>query len=376
MNKFLKILTCIIGGMVGAIVVLFAWWYLRPNRSVVVPELHLQSWDAVNDGWHNSNTDLVYWHDRYYMVYASSPYHFASEDSRLHLVRSDDARQWEEIAIFDAAGEDIRDPKFAPINGKLYLYALKNTEFTAEPYTTVYASSVDGVNWTPFQPVNLPGWLFWRPKSSDGITWYVPAYWHEHTGSALLASTDGSNWTKVADIHQGNRTDETDIEFLPDGRMLAAARIEYSDNYLGHPLGSTFIAVAAPPYTEFVPQGYSSITRLDGPNLFVYEGRIFAVGRYQPDTSGPFSYPGSILARKRTSLFEVQPEGLTYLSDLPSSGDTSYAGVVVVDGIATICYYTSNINFDYPWILGMAGPSQIRMARFSLSDLKGIADGK
>ncbi|MHC1782340.1 MAG: hypothetical protein AB9891_06185 [Anaerolineaceae bacterium] len=35
---------------------------------------------------------------------------------------------------------------------------------------------------------------------------------------------------------------------------------------------------------------------------------------------------GSILSRKRTSLFEVRENGLAYLTDLPNAGDTAYVG--------------------------------------------------
>ena len=215
----------------------FWWeiWYVRPNRSVIDASLKMETWDAVADGTHNSNTDMIFWKDAFYMVHATSPFHFASSQSRLKVQRSIDARTWETIATFDAAGEDIRDPKFAAINDRLYLYALKNIDFTAEPHDTVAAYSQDGLTWSSFQSMSADtkGWLFWRPKTKDGQTWYVPAYWSEHNRSALFSSTDGLNWQMTAQIYSGDRNDETDIQFLPDGRMLATARLEFSDSYTG-----------------------------------------------------------------------------------------------------------------------------------------------
>jgi hypothetical protein len=70
----------------------------------------------------------------------------------------------------------------------------------------------------------------------------------------------------------------------------------------------------------------------------------------------------------------VTAESLSYLSDLPSAGDTSYAGVVLRDGFAYIDYYTSAIERDYPWLLGMFLPTDIRMARISLDSLVALAD--
>jgi len=82
---------------------------------------------------------------------------------------------------------------------------------------------------------------------------------------------------------------------------------------------------------------------------------------------------GSFFNRKRTSLFLVEPTALTYLSDLPSAGDTAYAGVVMKDGYVYICYYTSDIERDWPWIIGVIAPSDIRIAKINLSNLETVA---
>jgi hypothetical protein len=333
-----------------------------------------ETWTAVDDGRHNSNTDLIYWNDAFHLIHASSPFHFASEDSRLHILRSTDGRNWHQIAEFDAAGEDIRDPKFAPIGDRLFLYALKNTDFTAEPYQTVYAVSEDGVAWSDFGEIEPRGWLFWRPKTQDGETWYAPAYWHEHGKAALLRSTDGENWTTVSEIHEGDRGDEPAVEFLPDGRLLATVRLEMSDSWRGHPEGSTLIATSEPPFETWQPSTKSQVTRLDGPALFTYNDKVYAVGRYQPHVAGPFDWQGSIFSRKRTALFLVEEDRLTYLSDLPSSGDTSYSGVVRRGDYLYVSYYTNDVKRDYPWILGMVSPSAIRMARINLPSLEALAE--
>jgi hypothetical protein len=351
---------------------MIAYWAVRPNRSQVSEDLIWQAWDVVSDDSHNSNTDMIFWRDQFYLVYASSPFHFASDESKLHVLRSPNTRQWLPLATFDPPGEDIRDPKFAVIQDRLFLYALKNTEFTAEPYTTVYSVSDDGLEWSAFQEVEPQGWLFWRPKSADGQTWYVPAYWYEHGESILLRSTDGVNWEKVAQIYAGDRNDETAIEFLPDGRMIATARLEVSDNLFGHPEGSTLIAVAEPPYENWTVTARSKLTRLDGPNLFSYNDRVYAVGRYQPVVRGPFEWQGSIFTRKRTALFLVREDGLVYISDLPSAGDTSYAGAVVRDDSLYTCYYTNDVRRDFTWILGMVRPSDIPLAWVDLPSLEAL----
>ena len=164
---------------------LIVYWWRRPNRASVDRGLDLQTWDAVADGRHNSNTDLIFWNGSFYLVHAASPYHMGSQQCRLIVRRSPDGRAWTHVAELGIPGEDIRDPKFAPIGGKLFLYALPNRGFKAIPYGTVYSHSTDGAQWSSFTTIAHPGWLFWRPKTRDGITWFVAAYWHAHGKSEV-----------------------------------------------------------------------------------------------------------------------------------------------------------------------------------------------
>ncbi|NPV87896.1 MAG: exo-alpha-sialidase [Anaerolineae bacterium] len=370
MKRFLSTVALILGSTLLLLTALLVYWYLRPNRAEIDPVIIQESWDVVNDHLHNSNTDMISWQGYFYLAYVSSPFHFASDASVLHVVRSTDAKNWESLAEFNPPGEDIRDPKFAIVGEKLFLYALKNTNFIAEPYITVFSFSTDGRNWTAFETIpNMDGWLFWRPRTQDGVVHYNAAYWYEHGKSILIKSTDGIHWDIVSTIYEGDRNDETEVIFLPDGRLLATARLEKGsgEGVFGHPEGSTLIAVAQPPYTQW--KGIESkIARLDGPYLFIHNNQVYALGRFQPNLgrSGPLTDQGSILARKRTSLYQVREDGLIYLSDLPSAGDTSYVGLVVQGNTAYASYYTSRIDRDYPWILGMLSPSAIRMAKIDL----------
>ena len=361
--------------VIGLIAAAFAYFWFRPNRAEVDPRLRLEDWDIVADGLHNSNTDMILWRGDFLLVHDARPFHFGSPSARLIIRRSRDGHHWDELARLAVPGKDIRDPKFAVIGGKLFLYALPNDGRMATPEGTVLATSDDAIHWTPFESIQPEGWLFWRPKTNDGgATWYVPAYWHGHGRSMLLRSTDGRMWQPVSAIHEGDGNDETDIEFLPDGRLLATARLEITpDTVLGNYDGQTAIAVAAPPFTSWTT-ARSRLTRLDGPNLFSIDGTIFAVARYQPDPNGFLTRMGGILSRKRTALYRVEPQRLVRLSDLPSSADTSYAGVVVRDGALWVDYYTSRIDRDWPWLFGMLWRSEIRMARIPLDALTALSE--
>ena len=340
---------------------------LSVDRSVVV-----ETWKAVADGAHNSNTDMSFWDGWFYLCHQTSPYHLGSSRSRLLLWRSKDARSWEKVTEFKAERGEYRDPTFAQIKGRFFLYVLPNLTRMAEPVTTVYSSSKNGEKWAPFQEVDQPGWLYWRPKSLDGKTWYVTAYWHEHGKSCLLKTPDGEKWTRVSMINEGDHNDETDFEFLPDGRILATARLEAGDGLFGDRDACTLLAVAGPPYDKW-SYARSSVTRLDGPCLFPYKGRTYAIGRYQASFFPRFVEQGGLFSRKRTSLFLVEETRMLRLTDLPSAGDTSYAGIVIQGDDLYASYYTSPVKKNPTWIEGMFGRTDIRMARISLQALERLA---
>jgi hypothetical protein len=389
-----------------AFALLVAWWWLRPNQARVDARLE-PSWTLVSDGRHNSNTDLVRFGGAWLLVHATSPYHMGTPESRLVVRRCDDAEprpgsRWEKIAELGAPGLDIRDPIFAEIGGRLFLYALTNPGFYAAPSATVLATSDDGAAWSAFEPVGPPGWLFWRMRAhpserspGGGPVWYASAYWKDHGESILLRSPDGRAFERLATIHRGDANDETEIAFLPraDGslsdRLVATCRLEITpDNLVGHSAAATLLAFADPPYTDWSRERTvrTQATRLDGPVAFADGGRLFFVARAQP---GPRHWPfrlGSAFARKRTALWSLdpgreEPEGkragaprLLWLSDLPSAGDTAYAGVGLANGALYTDYYTSRIDRDYAWLLGMILPTEIRMIRVPLADLHRMAD--
>src|SRR5262245_25413543 len=317
---------------------------------------------------------MVLWRGDFLLVHDARPYHLGTPESRLVLRRSSDGRLWQTLARLQLAGKDIRDPKLAVIGGRLFLYALSNSGIYATPEGTVLATSNDGRSWTPFEPVEPAGWLFWRPKLNPAdATWYVPAYWKDHGESILLRSSDGRSWDRVSTIHRGDGNDETDIEFLPDGRLLATCRLEITpDTLLGHFDAGTAIAVSAPPYTEWT-ETRSQVTRLDGPALFRIDNTVFAVARHQPEPRGWLTRLGGALSRKRTAIYRVEPERLVHLTDLPSAGDTSYAGVVVLEGHVYVDYYTNRIDRDFPWLLGMFLRTDIRMARIPVESLLALS---
>jgi hypothetical protein len=175
---------------------------LRPNTAFIDPRLEMEVWPVVADGAHNSNTDLIYWNGAFYLAHQASLAHFGNERSRLFVKKSADARRWEVVAELTVPGEELRDPKFAAIGDRLFLYVLRNRTWNPEPYTTAYTVSPDGSSWAPLVDVQPEGWLFWHPETFDSVTWYAPAYLHLHGEAVLLKTVDGMNWSIVSYIHK------------------------------------------------------------------------------------------------------------------------------------------------------------------------------
>lgn len=368
-----------LGLLVVALVVAVAcpllyWRFRSPSDLRIDESLGIETWTAVPADAHHSNTDMIRFNGEYLLAHATSPWHFASDKCKLVIRSSADGKSWRVLAEISVAGEDVRDPKLAVIGGKLFLYFLRNTKkFEAEPTGTAYCVSNDGITWT--EPENLAneGWLWWRPRTFDGETFYTPAYWWDHGKSMLFKSTDGVNWVEVGPIYSGDKNDETAICFRPDGTMIMTARLEVEPDRWGyHPDARTLLGVSSPPYTEWkLADSYE--TRLDGPYLFQIGERTYACGRRHV---GNEKTMGSAWGAKRTSLYLVEPDRLVFLSDLPSCGDTAYAGIVVDDDSILISYYTSPPGRDWPWLMGMLSNSSIEMARIKIDALEKLAAKK
>jgi hypothetical protein len=57
---------------------------LVPGRKQSVdPDVIVETWKAVSDGVHNSNTDLTYWRGAFYLCHQASPFHPGTSLTRL-----------------------------------------------------------------------------------------------------------------------------------------------------------------------------------------------------------------------------------------------------------------------------------------------------
>ena len=90
MKTFFKWLGIVLGIVLLGILLLLGDWFFRPNRAQVDSEVVAETWPVTGDRLHNSNTDMIEWNGETYIAYVTSPYHFSSEASTLHIQHSPD----------------------------------------------------------------------------------------------------------------------------------------------------------------------------------------------------------------------------------------------------------------------------------------------
>ena len=350
------------------------------DAKVVVDGDHAASTDCRTQICrHNENTDLASYDGATYLVHRTALSQILGPNSSLLVSRSDDhGRSWRRLAVIPAlAGRDLRDPSFYRIGDKLAIKALTRLQVTSlrdSRVDTVAVASVSadaGQTWSPLAPIGPPTWSFWRIRDDAAGVHYTAAYEDGDKSVALFASSDGTRWSQRATIY-GRAEDtplETELVFMPSGKLLALVRMDGSNLELFGNAGRlrTKVCWASPPFTDWDCSRELRGVRLDGPVAFFHGARLFVIARKH------FIEPEE---RKRTALYELTGDldggelAIAERGELPSAGDTAYAGVAPIDRDRyLVTWYSSPVAADDPWILGALGPTDIWQATLDMSQL-------
>jgi hypothetical protein len=335
---------------------------------------------------HNENTDMIVWNGAIWLVHRTAISQALGPNSALRVYKSvDHGQSFQQTAIIPAPTDrDIRDPAFFAVGDKLYLKVLErlppsNSSSGARDSSvdtlSVVKTSSDGVTWTDGQVVAPHGWSFWRVKENAGV-YYSAAYQDGDLQVVMYTSHDGLTWTAGPQVY-GVAADtplETELTFMPSGRLLALVRTDGTDAELLGDQGRlrTQLCWAEPPsYAKFSCTSEFDGQRLDGPVSFFWQSRLFVVARKHLQGTG----------KKRTSLFEIlnfeqaagQDAGAPTIQEwgeLPSAGDTSYAGVAMTDSThAVVSWYSGDLQADRPWVLAMFDLTSIWLGTIDFSRL-------
>ncbi len=284
-------------------------------------------WDAAP---HNAFTDLARFNDAWYCAFREGLGHLCDE-GKLRVIRSDDGERWDSVALMDWDNGDVRDAKLSitaderlMLNGAVRHLSLPSEESL---FQSVTWRSVDGQLWDgPHDcPTGLNTWR-WSTTWHKGFG-YSFGYYGKDAGGALYRTADGIKWELVqGDVYPDvvSYGNETSIVFLDDDTAYCLLRRDGDDAFTAQ------LGISNPPYADW--QWNDLGVRMGGPKMIrLQDGRLLAAVRLYGDA-------------RRTLLYWIDPTSFqaTVCLELPSSGDTSYAGMVEEDNIVTISYYSSH----------------------------------
>jgi hypothetical protein len=328
---------------------------------------------------HNENTDLAVFGGATYLVHRTAASQVLGPNSSLRVSRSDDhGKTWTLLAVIPAiGGRDLRDPGFYEVGGKLAIKALTRLPVNSLRDSDVETIAVGAVSpdggrtWSSLAPLGPATWSFWRIRDDASGVHYTAAYEDGDKSVVLFSSRDGIVWAAGAQIYSRSEDTplETELVFMPSGMLLALVRVDGADRELLGNIGRlrTKVCWAAPPFTRWDCSRELGGVRLDGPVAFFHGARLFVVARKH------FVEPEG---RKRTALYELIGDldggnlSIVERGELPSSGDTAYAGVAPIDRDRyLVTWYSSLVATDKPWLLAAFGPTDIWQATMDLSQL-------
>lgn len=299
-------------------------------------------WDQ---GKHNAFTDLLRWRNQWYCVFREADAHVGG-DGKLRVLESADGKVWKPVGLVEEAGIDLRDPHLSITPDDRLMIVAGGSVYegakTLKGRQPRVSFSKDARQWTAPQRVLSEGEWLWRVTWHEGKVYGVsynagarqtkeakqaanstkpvsddPADWK----LKLVVSQDGVKFETITHLGVPGHPNETTLRFLPGGELLAMVRREG---------GSTFgwLGRSKAPYKVW--QWHETKHRFGGPNFIpLPDGSLWGSSRMY------FKGPKTIIAR-------MTPTSYAPAVELPSGGDTSYAGMVWHQGLLWVSYYSSH----------------------------------
>jgi hypothetical protein len=285
-------------------------------------------WDKAT---HNGFTDLIRFKNRWYCTFREGQSHVSNEGV-LKVISSEDGKKWEEAAVFNSLrGYDMREAKFSIMpDGRLMLLGVEaNRQKTPPQHQSLVWFTQDGTNWSEQIEVADTDFWLWRGNWHNGKGIFIGYGCRKDNHFLRLYTTsDGINYDTLIDKVEvaGDYPNETSLLFLPSDACYCLLRQDGQTK-------SGYIGKSYPPYTDWDWKDLG--VRIGGPNMTqLPDGKFVAVARRYGDSS----------LSDCTMLYWLDPEKgkLVEALELPSGGDTSYAGLVWYDDLLWVSYYSSH----------------------------------
>ena len=345
----------------------------------------------------NNNVGIAMHERRLFLAWRTSGTHFASPDTRMHVVSSSDLGRTWAFEHTVAMGADVREPTLLSIGGRLFLHWFEagKSAFGFEPQHLWRAERLGPARWSEPVEAGAPGEVPWELKVRRGKAW-MTAYRGNHYGLGPPAldvlfkvSSDGVTWAPVdparpAVYHGG--VSEAAFELDEAGALWAVTRNEDGD---GSGFGSHLATASPTALAAWAFPARSDPERYDSPRMFRHGRDLFLLARRDVDgpfdlglTSVSFDHQRAMnlaaysLRAKHTALYAIDREArrVRWIADLPSSGDTAFPSVCRTGAHTfVVANYTSPLDdgdLDRPWIRGQVSAAGTRIY---LVDLEFVA---
>lgn len=328
----------------------------EPTHGHTLPQQEATAILSVRKIWdhapHNAFPDLIRYQNKWFCAFREGATHL-SNDGKTRVISSDDGARWNSEALLPASAElmelkNLCDASLsATPEGKLLLSAgAWHVDWPKQApimMQTVAWLSPDGREWEgPFK-IGHPNFWLWKTIWRKGQAFNAGRGVAAATRGLLrlYTSADGRQWDIrtermcVQDI--GVWPDETSLAFLPDDTAVCLTRCHYADPKRRETdawLCPAMMGRSRPPYTEWQWMGVEH--PVAAPKLLALpDGRLLAAGR---EWTGA-SWNDQLL---RIWLVDIASGKLNAIETLPSGGDSSYCGMVYLDGVIYVAYYSSH----------------------------------
>lgn len=287
-------------------------------------------WDKAP---HNAFTDLIRFNDQWVCAFREASAHAGgTRDSKMRVIASDDAKSWHSVGeLLDPRG-DIRDAKLAITpDGQLMLLTATQLfdQSSGQTHQSIAFFTRDLKTWEgPVDVADANFWL-WGIEFHKGIGYSIGYGTGKQRGVQLYKTADGRKFERVGEPLKVDApfANENALYFDTDGTAQLLLRCDPRGD---DKTALAFIGSAKPPYTDWTLKRTN--LRVGGPALTrTPDGRLLGAGRLHDP-------------KAHTALFWIDPDAgkLTECLKFPSSGDTSYPGLVWQDDVLYVSYYASH----------------------------------
>lgn len=325
----------------------------------------------------NANEDIIFFEDRLFFAWRTSPIHWANAQTRLVIASSaDNGERWQLEHVINLE-TDLREPRFFALNGKLDLifFEAGATPSSFEPKRMLKTRRMGPAHWGDNAQFGEDKEVPWAVKTRNGfgyLTSYIGDHYFESEPGALTVifreTKDGNIWSFVEDkpyVYQGG-VSEAAFEFDADGSLWVVTRNEDGDE---SGFGSHVCTAPANALGTWSCSEKSDPERYDSPHLFRHGNDIYLVARR--DVGGPYDQGDPSLTleekrnkylldyslrKKRSAIYRLDKASKTvvHLQDIPGVGDTAFPAVIQVSAHHfLLANYTSPLeNEDWSWLKG------------------------